>query len=156
MIYKSPRYFLPSFKSIGILIQEKKFKIDFQDGGYSGHLRYSIGTILAFLYQQLTLILPTKFQVNCSLRSREEVQYRFGGHLGFTIGTILAIVPILPTKVWAYWPLSLGDNAKNRFSWWLPSWPSWIFDRNDLQVAPIIYTKFRVKYNFWFRKRSAK
>ena len=43
LIYKSPRCFLPSFESIGLLIQEKP-KIYFQDGG---HLGFPIGTILA-------------------------------------------------------------------------------------------------------------
>ena len=42
LIYKLPRYFLPSFESIGLLVQEKKCKIDFQDGG---HLRFLIQTI---------------------------------------------------------------------------------------------------------------
>ena len=32
LIYKSPRRLLPSFKSIGLSVQEKKRKIDFQDG----------------------------------------------------------------------------------------------------------------------------
>ena len=45
LIYKSPRYFLPSFRSIGILFQEKKFKIDFQDGGHGGHLGFPMGMI---------------------------------------------------------------------------------------------------------------
>ena len=42
-IYKSPRYFLPSFESIGLSVQ-KKGKIDFQDGRHPG---FPIGTILA-------------------------------------------------------------------------------------------------------------
>ena len=29
-----------SFKSIGLLVQEKKRKIDFQDGGHSSHLGF--------------------------------------------------------------------------------------------------------------------
>ena len=36
--------FLPSFKSVGLLVQEKKQKVDFQDGG---HLGFQIGKILA-------------------------------------------------------------------------------------------------------------
>ena len=32
------RMFLPSFKSVGILVLGKKFKIDFQDGGSGGRL----------------------------------------------------------------------------------------------------------------------
>ena len=43
-IYKSPRCFLSSFKSIGLLVQKKMGKIDFQDGHYLG---FQIGTILA-------------------------------------------------------------------------------------------------------------
>ena len=39
LIYMSPRFFLPTFKSMGLSVQEKKFKIDFQDGGHDGHLR---------------------------------------------------------------------------------------------------------------------
>ena len=43
-IYKSPRCFLPSFESIGLSVQKKKGKIDFQDGRRLG---FPIGTILA-------------------------------------------------------------------------------------------------------------
>ena len=44
LIYKSPRCFLPSFESIGLSVQKKKRKIDFQDGR---HLGFPIGMILA-------------------------------------------------------------------------------------------------------------
>ena len=37
LIYKSPRYFLRSFESIGLSVQEKKHKVDFQDGGDGGY-----------------------------------------------------------------------------------------------------------------------
>ena len=60
-IYKLPRYFPPSFESIGLLVQEKKHKIAFQDGGHRGYL---IGMTLAVFDPQVALILPTKFQVN--------------------------------------------------------------------------------------------
>ena len=54
-----------------------------------------------------------------------------GGHLGFTIGTILAIfdlqvIPMLPSKFGVNWPFGSGDEAKNRFSGWLPWRPAWI------------------------------
>ena len=54
-----------------------------------------------------------------------------GSQLGFTIGTILAIfdlrvTPMLPTKLQVNWPFSSGEEAKNRFSRWLPWRPSWI------------------------------
>ena len=47
LIYKSPRCFLASLESIGLLVQEKKRKIDFQDGCHGGHLGFLIGKILA-------------------------------------------------------------------------------------------------------------
>ena len=49
----SPQCFLPSFKSTGLLVQEKKQKIDFQDGHHGGHLGYLIETILAIFDLQL-------------------------------------------------------------------------------------------------------
>ena len=57
-------------------------------------------------------------------------------HLGFPIGMILAIfnlqvTPMLPTKFRVNWHLGLGEEAKNRFSRWLPWWPSWIYDQHD-------------------------
>ena len=63
---------LPSkFESIGLSVQEKKGKIDFQDGGHGGHLGFPIGTILATFDLQVTLMLPSKFGVNWPFGSRE-------------------------------------------------------------------------------------
>ena len=63
--------FLPSFKSNGHLVQEKKQKIDFQDG-HGGHLGFPIGTILAIFDVQVTLMLLTEFHVNWPFGSGEE------------------------------------------------------------------------------------
>ena len=38
LIYKLPRYCLSSFQSVGLSVQEKKSKIDFEDGGNLGFL----------------------------------------------------------------------------------------------------------------------
>ena len=73
-------------ESIGLTVQEKKQKIDFQDGGHGGHLGFLIGTILAIFDLQVTPMLPSKFGVN--------------------------------------WPFGSGEEAKNRFSRWRPSWIS--------------------------------
>ena len=62
--YSSPRCFLSSFMTSGLWFQEKKQKIDFQDGG---HLGFPIGTILAIFY----------LQVNWPFISREERKNRF-------------------------------------------------------------------------------
>ena len=44
---KSPLCFLASLESISLSVQEKKSKIDFQDGCHGGHLGFLIGMILA-------------------------------------------------------------------------------------------------------------
>ena len=61
LLCKLPQYFLPSFESIGLLVQEKKRKIDFQDGG---HLGFPIRTILSIFDQQVTPMLPIKFRIS--------------------------------------------------------------------------------------------
>ena len=38
---------------------------------------------------------------------------------------------MLPTKFGASWLLGLGEEAKNRFSRWLPWRPCWISDQHD-------------------------
>ena len=74
MIYKSPRCFLASLESIGLSVQEKKRKIDFQD---DGHLGFPISTILASFDLQVTPMLPSKFGVNWPFGSGEEAKNRF-------------------------------------------------------------------------------
>ena len=61
-------------ESTGLLVQEKKRKIDFQDGG---HLGFPIGTILAIFDLQVILMLPSKFGVSWPFGSREEAKNRF-------------------------------------------------------------------------------
>ena len=64
LIYKSTQCFLASLESTGLSVQEKKGKIDFQDGGHGGHLGFPIGTILAIFDLQVTSMLPTNYRVN--------------------------------------------------------------------------------------------
>ena len=68
---------------MGLSVQEKKQKTDFQDGDNGGHPGFHIGTIFAIFYVQVTLMLPTKFQVNSPFGSTED--------LGFPIGRIFFI-----------------------------------------------------------------
>ena len=61
---------------------------------------------------------------------------RHGGNLRFTISMILAIfdlqvILMLPNKFGVNWPFDPGEEAKNRFSRWLPWRPSWISDQQD-------------------------
>ena len=109
-----PRYFLLSFESIGLSVHKKKFKIDFQDGGYGGHLGFPIRMILAIFLSashpdisyQVSSLLAFRF------RSRTKQIFKMAtmdGHLGFPIGRILAIFDlhtlILPTRA--------RENRKN-------------------------------------------
>ena len=59
---------------------------------------------------------------------------------------------MLPTKFRVNWPFG-SEEAKNRFSRWLPWWPSWILDGKilaifDQQVTPMSPTKFGVNWPF--------
>ena len=102
-----------NFESIALLVQKKKFKINFQNGR---HLGFPIQTIWAIFDLQVTLMLSTKFRVN--------------------------------------WPFSSGEEAKNRFSSWPPTW---ISDRNDFSYFwstshPDASYQFSNKLALWFRK----
>ena len=77
LIYEPPQCFLPSFESTDLSFQEKRRKIDFQDGCHDGHLGYPIGTILAIFDLQVTPMSPTKFGVNWPFGAGEEAKYRF-------------------------------------------------------------------------------
>ena len=68
-IYESPRYFLPSFKSIGFLVLEKKRKIYFEEGDYGGHLGFPIATISASLDLHVVPIFFIRFKVNWPIGS---------------------------------------------------------------------------------------
>ena len=92
LIYKLPLYFFPCFESVGLSVQEKKFKIDFQDGGHGGHLGFQIGKILDIFDLHVALIFLTKFRVSWPFGSGEKV-------LGFQIRTILAISDLLVTPM---------------------------------------------------------
>ena len=84
-------YFLSSFKSIGHLVQEKKFKIDFQDGGNGSHLWFLIWMILVIFYLQVGL--PASFKsIDLSIQEKKfKIDFQDSGHLRFLIWTILAI-----------------------------------------------------------------
>ena len=60
----------------------------------------------------------------------------------------LQVTLIVPSKFGVNWPFGSGEEAKNRFSRWRPSW---ISDRNDfsyfdLQVTPMLPTKYQVNW----------
>ena len=75
-LYHSPEY-QTSFESTDLSVQEKKFKINFQDDGCESHREHLIRAILAIFNSHVTMILPTKLPVNWSFGSEEEIQNRF-------------------------------------------------------------------------------
>ena len=157
-INKSPRYLPQSFKSTGLSVQEKKRKIDFQDGGHGCQLRFSIETILPSFDLQVILMLSSKFRVSWLLvQKKRKIGFQNGVHrrqLGLSIEMILASVDlqvtlILSTKFPVDWPFGSGGEAQNPFP---RSWrPSWISNQNDLtifdfQVTLMLPTKFQVNW----------
>ena len=100
--------------------QEKKQKIDFQDGS---HLRFLIRMILAiFIYKSSQCFLPSFESIGLSVQKKaQKIDFQdgyHGDHLGFQVGTILAIfdlyvTPMLPTKFGVNRLLGLGEEAKN-------------------------------------------
>ena len=146
-------------RKIGLLVQEKERKIDFQDGRNGGHLGFPIRMILAIFDLQVIRMLPTKFQVNWPSGSGEQANNRFqdgchGSQLGFPIGTILAlfdlqVIPMLPIKFQVNWPCGSVEEAKKRFSRWPPGFQiGTILAIFDLQVTPMLPTKLRVNLPF--------
>ena len=71
--------------TISLSVQEKKRKIEFQDGFHGGHLGFPIRTILAFFYLKVTPILPSKFGVNWLLGLGEETKNRFSNWMPVAI-----------------------------------------------------------------------
>ena len=70
---------------------------------------------------------------------------------------------MLPTKFPVNWPFGSEEEAKNIFSKWPPWWQSRISNPNDfssslsikkgkrnLQVTPMLPTKFRINWPFVF------
>ena len=82
-------------------IQEKKHKIDSQDGS---HLGYLIGIISAIFDLPVIPMLPTSFKSTGLWVHEKKQKIDFqGGHFGFLIRTTLAIfylqvIPMLPAK----------------------------------------------------------
>ena len=73
-LYRSP----DKFESIGLSVQ-KKFNIDFQDGG---HLGFPIRRILATADLQVTSILPMKFESVALLLQKKKFKIDFQQMLG--------------------------------------------------------------------------
>ena len=65
----------------------------------------------------------------------------------------LQVTPMLPTKFQVNWPFASGEEAKNRFSRWLPcshlGFPiRTILSIFDLPVTPMLPIKFQGNWPF--------
>ena len=90
LIYRLPRCCLSSFKPIGFSVQEKKFKIYFQDG----FLIWNIRLFVSYKSPQSQYFLSILESIDFSVKEKKlKIDFYDGpssGHLGFPIGTILA------------------------------------------------------------------
>ena len=110
-----------NFESIALLVQEKKFKTDFQDGCYSRNLGFPISTIWAIFHLKVTPMLPTKFRVNWPFNSEEEGKNRF-----------------------SRWPPSWISD-RNDFSYFYINKSSWCFLRIFKSTGPLVQENKRKK-----------
>ena len=120
---RSP-YYQISFESVGLSVQEKKFNIDFQDGG---HLGLPIRTILAtffFIYKSPPYFQCSSIQLAFLFRRKKLNTYLqrgcLGNHLGFRIRMILAVfdiqvILIIPVKFQLNRSFCSGEQVQNRF-----------------------------------------
>ena len=106
------------------MVQGKKRKIDFQDGGHSGHIGFLIRRILAILDLLVTPMLPTEFEDRLSVQQKKrKINFQdshHGSRLGSRIGTILPfynlqVILVLPTKFRNNWPFGSGEEEKIDF-----------------------------------------
>ena len=142
----------------------------FQNGD---HLGFPIGTILTIFNLQVSLMLSTKFQVNCLSSSGEErnidfqeAKYRLSIFPKGMILTIfdLQVTVMFPAKFQDSRTFGLGEEAKNRFSR-----PSLISDWNgghfefpigtilaifDLQVTSMLPSELQIKWSFGSREEA--
>ena len=145
------------------MIQEKRQTIDFQDGGRGSHLGFPIERILAIFDLQVTLLLPTKFQVNWPLGSGEEEKNRFSRWWprqpswmsNRTISAIfdIKVTMMFPTKFQVSWPFDQEQKLKTDFQvgghgshLGFPIGTNLVIF--DLQVILMLPTKFQVSWPF--------
>ena len=105
---KSSRCILPSFRSVGLSVQEKKRETDFQDGRHGGHIGFPIVTTFAvFVSSQLAF----------RFRRRNEKSIedgRHGGHIGFPIVKILVILTYKSTRCFLLGLESIGLSVQEK------------------------------------------
>ena len=168
-LYPSPDY-QTSFELIGLLVQEKRFNIDCQDGGHGSHLRYPIRTIYAILIYKAPLYFQWSFE-SIGLLIHETFHNRFSTWLlgwPFWISDQNDFIYFWSTShpdtsylVLSQWPFGSGEEAPKQVFKMVAMvairLPIGMMLANfDLQTAPILPTKFWFNRPYWFWRRSAK
>ena len=110
------------------------------------------------IYKSPRCFVPSYKLIGLSAQKKQKIDFQdghHGSHLGFPIGMILDIFDLqvtqmLPTELQVNWTFSSGEEAKKRFSGWLPFFFSY---RNNfscfyLQVTQMIPTQFQVNWPF--------
>ena len=115
--FKLPWYFLSSFQSTGLSVQQKKRKINFQD---SGPLWFDRNR-LAIFDLQVAPILPTKIRANWLFGSGEEAPNRFSRWrlwrpLRFPIETILVILIYMSSRCFEPSFESIGPGVQKELA----------------------------------------
>ena len=133
-------------------------KIDFQDGHHGGGGASWISDPYDFSYfwsKSPWCFRPNFESIGLSVQEKLKLDFQDGHHdsqLGFLIKMILAIVHLqvtltLPIKFWVNWSFG-SEEAKNRFSRWLPWRPSWTSDRKEIQLF-LIYKSSWCFLHIW-------
>ena len=126
LISKSPQCLLLSFKSIGLLVQEKRRKVDFMDGRHGHYLGFLFGTILAIFDFFDWLFGSEEEEKKGFSRWLPQRPFWISDQNNFSYFD-LPVAPMLPTKFQVNYPFG-SEEVNDRFSRWRPSWTS---DRND-------------------------
>ena len=156
-IYKSPWCFIPRFESTGLSVQERKWKLDFQD------LAFPIGTILATFDLQVTLImLMTQF--SRPFGSGEEAKKQISRwppwrpSWNYLAIFDLQVISMLP-NITRFESIGLSVQEKKRkidFQDGRHGFPiGTILAVFDLQVTPMLHNKFRVNWSFGSEMRPS-
>ena len=173
LIYKSSRCFLSSFKSIGLLVQEKKLKKYFQTRGHGGRYGFLIGIILHFFGVKVTPNTFYYIKVDWHFVSGQDAKNRFSRwpprRLSWNLDRNnfsyfkLKVTLMLPAKFQVNWTFDSGNKGeKNIFSRWSPHGGhhgfliGTILGSFDLQVIPMLPTKFRVSWPFMSGEEAKK
>ena len=165
LICKSHWYFLPSFESIRLSVQEKKQN---RFTRWPPWQSSSISDRNNFYYFWSASCLNTSYQVSIGLSVQEtkgKIEFQdgcLGSHLGFPIGTILAIFDlILPTKFLSQFTFRFRRwSAKYIFKMAMMAaiYDFWSNNFSYFWSASCLDTSYQISSQlaFRFKRRSAK